>query len=111
MFLRRFFQTNRDAEADRSSLENDRTPTYTSNVTTAPTHTDGVDRLSDRTRAWNVSDLSGCDSVTLPESSGSPTDTLGVTTPRYSKRPSGKFKFFPPVLICVDVVSILPDLC
>ena len=57
--------TNHKAEADRSSLENDRTSTYT----TAPTHT-----------------LSGRDeSLTLAETSDV----------HYSKRPSGKFNFSP----------------
>ena len=40
------------------------------------------------------------------------TDTLGaVATPRYSKRSSGRFKFSLPLLISVNFVSILPDLC
>ena len=70
--------------------------TYTSNVTTVATHT-----------------LSGRDSVNQPdETESSLTDTLGtakVPTPNYSKRPSGKFKVLAP-LICVNFVSILPDL-
>ena len=79
------------ADSDRSSLalENDRTPTHTSesNVTTAPTHTDGADSPNDRMRARNVSVpvLSGRDSV--DETEFSVTDTLIVATRRYSKRP------------------------
>ena len=79
MSLRRFLTKNRKAEVNRSSLENDRPPTstYTSNVTTTPSHT-----------------LPGRDSVRQPEYSL--TDTLGhgvaeasqVATPDYSKRPS-----------------------
>ena len=83
MSLRHFLPTNRNAE---SSLENHRTPTYTSNITTAPTHTAGADSLDDRMRALNVRVpvLSGHDSVDETESSV--TDTLGIATPRYSKR-------------------------
>ena len=95
MSLRQFLPTNPKAEAAQSSLpvENDRPPSYT----------DGADSPNDRTRAQNVS-LPGRDSVMLPdETKSSPTDTVRVgvaetsevTTPRYSKRPSGKFKFFP----------------
>ena len=66
-------------------LESDRTPTYTSNDTMAPTHS-----------------LPGSDSVKLPdETKSSLTDTLGIAetskvaklTPNYSKRLSSKFKF------------------
>jgi hypothetical protein len=85
MSLQRFLPTDHKAEANRSSLENDRTSTCTSNVTTAPAHT-----------------LSGRDSVRQPnetESSLKLTDTLGVaetskietSSPNYSKRPSGRF--------------------
>ena len=81
--------TNRSAEADRSSLENDRAPIYTSNVTTVPAHT-----------------LTGRDSVRPDES---PTNTLIVADLNYSKRPSGKSKFSP-ILIGVNFVSILSDL-
>ena len=111
MSLPRRLPTNRKAEVDRSSRENDRTPTYTSNVTTAPTH---------RMTARNVSVpvLSGRDSVMVPdETRSSLTDILGVAetsevaTPRYSKRPSGNFKFSPSLLICMNFVSILSDLC
>jgi hypothetical protein len=71
-------------EAYRSSLETDRTPTYTSNVTTAPPHS-----------------LPGRDSVRQPnETESSLTETLGVAetsevaTPsaNYSKRPYGRFR-------------------
>ena len=79
MSLRRNLPTNREDEADRSSLENDKTPTYTgtSNITstTPPTH-----------------NLSGRDSlpVRLPDETKPPlTDTL-VLNLNYSKRPSGK---------------------
>ena len=89
MSLRRFLPTNRNTEAARSSLESDRPPTYTSNVA------DDADSLNDRMRA-----LSGSDSVTvtLPnEIESSLTDGVAETsekaTPRYSKHPSGKFKF------------------
>ena len=139
MSLRRFLSTNRKTDAARSSLENDRPPAYTPNVTdgvdglnemralsgsdsvTVPTHTDGANSLNDRTRALS---LAGSDSVTLtlPDetvTNSSFTDTPGVAdtsekatpSPRYSKRLSGIFKFSPPLLICVNFVSILPDIC
>ena len=78
--------TNRNSEAD----------SYNSNVTTVPTH-----------------NLSGSDSVRQPEYY-SLTDILGVAgaskgaTPNYSKRPSGNK--FPPLLIYVNFISILPHL-
>ena len=93
MSLRRYL-TNRNAEpeAARSSLENDRPPTtYTSIVT------DSGDSLNDRMRT-----LSGSDSVTLlPDETETlrTTDTseseVATPSPRYSKRPSGEFKFSP----------------
>ena len=89
--------TNRDAETDRSSLGNDRTPTY-SNVTRAPSHT-----------------LAGRDSETPPDrTESSLTDTIGVTekskvaTTNYSKRPSVSPPT--PILIRMNFVSILSDL-
>ena len=101
MALRRLFQRNRKPDAHQSSLENDRLGalTYTSNVKTAPTHT-----------------LPGSDSVRLPDETESHTDTPGlaetsqVATPNssYSKRSSGNH--FPPLLIYVNFVSLLPDL-
>ena len=90
MSLRRLLPTNRNAEAasTRSPLEN----TYTSNDTIQ-------------------SSVPGRDSVMLPDETKSKlTDTLGdvvetseVASPRYSKRPSHKFKFsvhFSCVWIC-----------
>ena len=75
-----------EVEVSVRRLENDRTTTYTSIDTTAPTH-----------------NLQSSGSETLPEETESLfVDTLGVVeksevaTPSYSKRPSGKFKFFPP---------------
>ena len=71
MSLRRLLPTNRTGtETARSTLENDRTPTYTIQP--------------------------GRDSVMLPDKTA-PTDALGVAetsdsvvaTPQYSKRPSG----------------------
>ena len=87
MTLRQVLPTNRNART-----------TYSSNVTTAPTYI-----------------LSGRDPE---ETKPSLTDTLNVAEPsevatpkyRYSKRQSGKFKFSS-ILICVNFVSILPDLC
>ena len=87
MTERRVLPTNRNAEADRT--------TNTSNVTTTPTHTlTGRDPESSLTDIFNIA------------------ETSEVATPkyRYSKRPFGKFKFSP-ILICVNFVSILPDLC
>ena len=81
-----FPTTNRNSQADP----------YNSNVTTVPTH-----------------NLSGSDSVRQPEYY-SLTDILGVAgaskgaTPNYSKRPSGNK--FPPLLIYVNFISILPHL-
>ena len=96
MSLRRFLSTNRNAEADQSLLGSDEPPSYTSNITTAPPHT-----------------LPGRDSVRPSESSHSGTlgvaETSQISTPNYSKRPSGKFKFS--LLICVNFVSVLSDLC
>ena len=91
MSLRRFLPKNRNTEAAQSSLKNNGPLSYTSNVP------DGADSLNDRMRALSA----GSDSVTLPdeiESSLALTDTFGaetskVATPRYSKLPSGKFKF------------------
>ena len=86
MSLRRNLPTNRDDESDRSSsLENDKTPTYNSNITstTPPTH-----------------NLSGRDSlpVRLPDETKPPlTDTLDLNL-NYSKRPSGKL----PILLIGD---------
>ena len=93
--MHRLRRTNRNAEAARSPLENDSTPTYTPIVSTAHTYTDGADSPNDRIRAQNVS-ISGRDSVMLPDKTA-PTDALGVAetsdsvvaTPQYSKRPSG----------------------
>jgi hypothetical protein len=87
---RRVTELEGQLEAIRSSLEtrSDRTPTYTSNVTTAPTHSQP-----------------GRDSVRQPnETESSLTETLGgaetsskVKTPsaNYSKRSSGRFRFSP----------------
>ena len=96
MSLSRFPPTNRKAEAD------DRTPTTSSyasssNVTT-PSHS-----------------LSGRDSVGKPDKTKSLLmDTIGiaekskVATPDYSKRMSESHS--PPILICVNFISILSDL-
>ena len=81
MFLLQFLPTNRNAEADQT--------TYTSNVSLAPTHT-----------------FAGRDP---DETESSLTDALGIAENYRSKRPSSKFKFSP-ILICVNFVSILPDL-
>ena len=88
MSLRQGLPTNRNAEADRT--------TYTSNVTTTPTH-----NLSGRDPNETRSSLT--DTLDIAEASE-------VTTTKYSKRSSGKFKFSP-ILICMNFVSILPDLC
>ena len=79
--MSRYLSTNRKAVADQNSLGKDGTPTstYTSNVTTAPSHS-----------------LSGRDSVgQAGETESSLTDTIAtaekskVATPDYSKRLSG----------------------
>ena len=81
MSLRRYIPTNRNDEADlsRSSLEFDGNPTYTSNVTTPPTH-----------------NLPGRDSVREPdETKPSLADKFRViANPNYSKRPSGNSLYF-----------------
>jgi hypothetical protein len=103
MSLRRFLSTNRNADADQDSLQSDRPPTYTSNVTSPPTYTEGHGP-GDRVRAWNTSVpsapiLSAPDSdALLDETESSLTDTVSVVEtsaaatspmgPRYSKRPS-----------------------
>ena len=92
MSLAGFLPTNRNAEADQSSLEY-RSPTYNSNVTT-PTHTDGADSPNNIMRASNVS-VSGRDSMTLPDETLGVAETSKVGTPRYSKCPSDKLKFSP----------------
>ena len=115
--LRIFLPTNRnaDSEAAQSSLETDRSlaPTYTSNVT------DNANNLNDRMRT-----LPGSDSVTLPDeilveyslrttkdTPASESEVVAATpSPRYSKRPSGQFKFPLTSHFC-EFVSILPDLC
>ena len=83
-------QTNCNAKADQT--------TNTSNVTTPSTRTG---TLSGRDPDETESSLT--DTLAVAE-------TLEVATSKYSKRLSGKFKFFP-VLICVNFVSILPDIC
>ena len=98
MSLRRFLQTNPNAEDARSSLEDDRPPSYTFIDRMALTHTGSADSPNDRAR--NVS-LPGRDSVMLLDETESSLTGLGtaetsnVATPRYGKRPSasGKFKF------------------
>ena len=104
MFLRRFLTKHRNDEpdADRNlPARIDRTPPpkpYVPNATTAPTH-----------------NLPGRDCVSPPEYSPT-TDTLGVAdasqvaTQNYSKRPS-EIQVLPPVLICLNFVSILQDIC
>ena len=42
MSLRRYLSTDRKAEADQSSMENDRTPPYNSNVKAAPIGRDSL---------------------------------------------------------------------
>ena len=87
------------------SPENDRKPTCTSNVTTAPTHTlSGLD--------YDIDQKNFPSSLRLPdETKSSIKNTLIVADPNYSKHPSGKFKFSPVLLIYVNFVSILPYLC
>ena len=59
---------------------------YTSNVTTAPTHT-----------------LPGRDSITA--TLGAPeTSNVATSSPKYSKRPSCEFRFWPPLINCVNFV-------
>ena len=86
MSLRRYLSKNPKVEADQSSLGNDRTPSYTSNATTAPY------TLSDR------------DSMRQPGSSLTGTLSVAekskVATTNYGKRSSGFF----PILICVNFV-------
>ena len=57
--------------------------------------------------------LPGRDSVRSPESSLTRplgvAETSEISTPNYSKHPSGKFKFS--LLICVKFVSLLPVIC
>ena len=87
MSLRRFFQRNRKAKADRSSLTgNDRTPAYTSNVTTALAHTLPV---RDSVRLPDEPDFSLTDTL-----AGGVEDASQVVTPNHGERPSGN-KFSP----------------
>ena len=110
--MRRLFSTNRNAGDARSSLEDDRPPSYSLIDTMAPMHTVSVDSPNDR--AWNVSVGRGPASVMLPnETEPSLMNTLGfaetsdVAAPRYSKHPSGSS----PTSHLYEFVSILPDLC
>ena len=109
--LRRILRTNRNAEDPRSSLEDDRPPSYTVIDTMALTHSGSADSPNDR--AWNVS--VGPHSAMLPdETEPSLMDIFGAaetSDSRYSKRPSGKFKFCPPTSHLCEFISILPDLC
>ena len=96
MSLRRFLPKYHNTGAARSSLKNDRPSSYTSNVA------HGANILNDRMRALSVSDSESASVTLLDKVESSLTDTFGiaetseVATPRrYSKRPSGKFKFFP----------------
>ena len=109
MSLQRFFKGKGKAEADRSSLGNDSTPTYTSNDTAAPTY-NLPGRDSDETKSSTypstgnktTHNLPGRDSETPFEYSL--TDTPGVVN--YSKHPFDKFKLSL-LPICVNFVSIL----
>ena len=92
MSLQQFLPTSPD-DADRRTLGNDSDRTPIPNDITASTH-----NLPGRDSA----------SVRLPdETKPSLTDTL-VANPNYSKCPSGKS---PILLISVNFVSILPDIC
>ena len=114
MSLRRFLTKIRNAEADQSSMENDRPHSYTSSVTTAPSHTlPGRDSesqpensLTDTTAPSHI--LPGRASVWH-----SLTNTLGVeesqiATTDYSKRMSVSHSNSH--CICVNFISILSDL-
>ena len=46
MYRRRFLAKNRKVEANQTSVENNRTPPLTSNITTAPTHNPSVSLAS-----------------------------------------------------------------
>ena len=97
MLLRRFLSKNRNAEADQTSMGDDRT---TSSVTTTPTHNlSGRDSemppepLSPSTSTSHT--LAGYDFETPPDrTESSLTDSIGVAekfkvaTANYSKRPS-----------------------
>ena len=111
MSLRRFLTKIRNAEADQSSMENDRPHSYTSSVTTAPSHTlpgrvsQPENSFTDTTAPSHI--LPGRASVWH-----SLTNTLGVeesqiATTDYSKRMSVSH---PNSLICVNFISILSDL-
>ena len=72
-------------------------------------------RKAEASTHWH--NLSGRDSESERlENESSPTDTLDmaetseIASPNYSKRLSGEFKFSS-ILIYVNFVSILPDLC
>ena len=85
MSLRRLFQRNRNVKADGSSLQNDRSPTFTSNVTTPSAHSlPGLDfvKPSDET------DSSITNTLDVAE-------TSEVAAPNYSKRLSVNFRFSP----------------
>ena len=89
MFMRQILSKNHNAEADRIN---------TPNVTVPPTHT-----------------LAGCDpdeTKSLLMDTLSSTKTLEFATSKYSKCLSSKLEFkLSPILICVNFVIILPDLC
>jgi hypothetical protein len=104
MSFRRFIPSNRNSDAERNSLQSDRPPTYTSDVTAAPTYPAGAHGPNDRVRAWSASVRSASvpsapDSETLLDGTeSSVTDTISVaetfteakspTGPRYGQRPS-----------------------
>ena len=87
-------------------VKHHRTPAYTANVTTTLTFTHTLTGL-DFVRQLNKTDSSPLDTLRVAVSETSEV----VATPIYGKRPSYRFNFFLQLLICVNFVSILPDLC
>ena len=80
-------------EAIRSSLGSNRTPTYTSNVTTstAPSRSlPGRDSVTRRQLNETDSEFSLTGTIGVAE-----TSEVATPSPNYSKRPSGRFRFFP----------------
>ena len=89
-----------ELEAYRSSLESDRTPTYTSSVTTEPVHSlpgrDSVRQPNETESSLNKKTLG------VAEISEVATQALSVN---YSKRPSDIFGFSPPIsFVCILLV-------
>jgi hypothetical protein len=115
MFPIRFQSSNRNVDADQSSLQSERLPSYASNITMAPTYT-GAHGLDDVLGAWsanvpNSSVLGLADTIGVVETSAAATSAAAA--PRYSKCLSQVYSSLASYMTGYGylILSILPDLC